>query len=105
MDIKADYNRIEEIGNTVLFKYEELSNELNDLLTIAGNIKSSWNGPDYENFNNKLIEYIKGLNSVTSDIKYIGDNMKKASKTYKESDKEWEQEVNKIDKNEVKYEQ
>ena len=104
MDIIADYNRINDIGDSVLSSCEEFTDELNELLKIAEDIKSSWDGPDYENFKNKLVEYVKGLSPLASDIKYIGDNMKKASKTYKNADTEWEKEVKKFDINEVKYE-
>ena len=103
MDIKADYNRIYEISDSVLLRYSELNDEFKELLKIADNIKSSWDGPDYENFHNKLIEYVNGLNKITSDIKYIGDNMKIASKAYKSTDTEWENEVKKYDIREVKH--
>ena len=104
MDFKVDYIALYDVADALIQNYENLTTEFNDLLKIADDIKSSWDGPDYLNFKNKLVEYIKGINVITQDIKYIGDNMKLASRSYEFKDSSWKKDIDSLEKDESRYE-
>ena len=105
MDFKVNYLKLSDISDKVVNNHEKLINELKDLLKIAEDIKTSWDGPDYESFNDKLTEYITTLIPVTEDIKYIGDYIKKAARTYEGNDNKWNKDIVSLEKEDKRYEE
>lgn len=105
MDFKVNYLKLSDISDKVVNNHEKLINELKDLLKIAEDIKTSWDGPDYESFNDKLTEYINSLIPVTEDIKYIGDYIKKAARTYEGNDNKWNKDIVSLEKEDKRYEE
>ena len=89
MDFKVDYARLYDLGDVMLDNKTQLVDKLCDLVKIIDDIKSSWDGPDYENFKTTAETYIKNLEPMTQKLEYISRYMIKSSNVYSENDNDW----------------
>ena len=96
MDLKVNYDSLNDLSEEVLVKIDDLKTSFNDLIGIIDELNGAWVGPDYENFKTISTTYIKNLSSITDELEFIGGYIGKASKVYKHNDTKWEENMKKI---------
>jgi uncharacterized protein YukE len=89
MDIKVDYDKINNIGSDVVRNDEELTSMFSDLLTIIDNLKECWEGVDYENFKTTSVSFLEEQRPLLNQIEFMGKYMIHASNVYSKFDENW----------------
>lgn len=96
MYLKANYEKIEGVGISVLKETEQLENALKEMLALLESIPSCWGGPDSANFVNNSSTYIRNLDANVSELSNLGDYIKRVAFTYGSKDVEWKNKVRKV---------
>jgi uncharacterized protein YukE len=103
MDIKVNYNSLNEISVNVLNQTENLKSLFSDMLGIIDGLDAGWVGPDSENFKTISTTYINNLSSITDELEFIGSYIGIASKVYANNDNKWHEKMKKIGEDEDVY--
>ena len=96
MELKVDYVKVSDTGKDLEKENKSLSESLEDLLKIIEDLRSSWDGVDYNTFKRESSEYIVGLNKMIGNVDYLAKFMKKAAVKYSSTDNEWAKTMKKI---------
>ena len=101
MEVKVDYEKIYNYGSNITKDNENLLAEFNNLLEIIDNLKSSWDGTDYNNFKTTAVTYIEDQKDMIDKIDFMGKFMIYSSSTYEKMNEEWGEKMKRIreDKN------
>lgn len=96
MDLKANYDSLNDISEKVLTKNDNLKSLFSDLIVIIDGLDAGWVGPDCENFKTISTNYINSLSSITDELEFIGNYIGKSSKIYSNNDNKWKENMKKI---------
>lgn len=96
MDFRMNYLVTEKMGDNLLKETEQLEENLKHMLSLIERLNIYWHGNDYDEFSKNEVAYIKNINFKVKELKYLGNFIKIASKSYSESDYEWLTKIRKI---------
>ena len=86
MNIKVNFEKLENVKNVSDRNKESLYYEIKKLLASLERLKNIWVGEDFDRYYDNAYNYIKRMNVLCSFMDTIDNAMKNASTFYKRQD-------------------
>lgn len=96
MNLKVDYNELDNIGKYITQKDLELKNNLDEVLVLFNSVGECWKGIDSQNFIAKSTGYVTAQIRERERLGRLGNTLSKISSKYSENDIEWERQMRKM---------
>lgn len=93
MIIKANYNEMNDTGEKLKEQSKNLDKEVDNLLALLEEVKSSWSGNDSEIFVGKAEAYFKNIKQISGSVENFASFIKYASSTYESRDLKWKKDI------------
>ena len=86
MQLKAECETIEEIGDFFIDEGEDLDRNIDDLLKLMEELGQYWVGDDFNLYSNNAKSNIENMRNTSIEFNAFGNAIKKASEVYREVD-------------------
>lgn len=96
MNLKVNYNEINNIGKFVSQKDSELKAKFDEVLALFTSVSDSWKGADSQNFVSKSTTFVNNQIQERERLARLGQVISKVSQMYSEKDVEWESQMKKV---------
>ena len=93
MDFSVNYEKLQEIGEYIATKAEEIDTTLGEMKNITKEIKEAWNGVDSNIFINKMEKRIENTKLNNEKIKKMSAIIGTINNNYKDKDLEWHNKI------------
>ena len=103
MELKVNYDTLQDISDKVISKNDTLKSLIRDLIKIVDGLDAGWTGRDSESFKTTAITYLNSLSSVTNELEFIGKYIGKSANAYSYNDNRWKEDIKIIGEDEDGY--
>lgn len=98
MLVRVKHNELNDFANTMDNNADDIALEIENMLQKLEELKSIWQGQDFNIFEEKLHNYLNHMKLIPYTLNVFGEFTRRADKMYSESDRQFakkiEQEVN-----------
>lgn len=95
MNLKVKYDELNDIGNFIANKENELETKIIEISKLIPQIEAAWKGNDSTIFVPKLKSCISKIEIENEKIKVLSELIKVSSKVYSKKDLEWQLDMKK----------
>lgn len=95
MNLKVKYDELNDIGNFIANKENELETKMAEISKLIPQIEASWKGNDSAIFVLKLKSCIARIKIENDKIRVLSELIKVSSKVYSKKDLEWQLDMKK----------
>lgn len=89
MFFKVDYDKVSEVGNSLVVETERLNSLYSDLVEICNSINENWHSEDSHIYIRRLINYLNVKSKENENLNVAGHALKDISYIYSEQDNKW----------------
>lgn len=89
MVFKVDYDKVSEVGNSLVTKSDELESLYLELIDICKDIDENWRSEDSSVYVGQMISYVKEKENENTYLYNTGSTLKNISSLYGEQNEKW----------------
>ena len=89
MFFKVDYDKVSEVGNSLVVETEKLNSLYSDIAEICKSINENWYSKDSSIYIYRLLKFINDKAIENENFNVAGRALKDISSVYSEQDNKW----------------
>lgn len=89
MYFKVDYDKVSEVGNSLVTETEKLNSLYHEVVEICKSIDDNWSSKDSSIYVYRLVSYIESKMKENENLNLAGRALKDISSVYSEQDNKW----------------
>ena len=93
MYFKVDYDKVSEVGNSLVLETEKLNSLYMDIVKICQSINENWHSEDSSIYIYRLIDFLNRKVNENENLNVAGRVLKDISFMYSEQDNRWLKEL------------
>ncbi|MBO5376414.1 MAG: hypothetical protein J6A52_06125 [Bacilli bacterium] len=93
MYFKVDYDKVSEVGNSLVLETEKLNSLYMDIVEICQSINENWHSEDSSIYIYRLIDFLNRKVNENENLNVAGRVLKDISFMYSEQDNRWLKEL------------
>ena len=98
MYLKVKYDHLQDTGTFFISKSDEIDDLMEEMKSLSQELKSYWDGTDYEQFMNRYNQRIKEATATSIELNALGNALNKVSALYQGIDTDFGNKVQRMRK-------